>query len=541
MYTILFCFIFVPFLLGATGRYVIQGNIADAPEGVIFTLQRCDDQKVINKSAVSNGLFTMEGQVTDYPELYTLYTKLDGELYACELFLHNDSISIKGSLASFPDEIIFEGAKYNLEYQSYSRKLKQVGTDSIFSLLYRMEYIRSHIHSIIGQFVCMQTMHSMPNDSLIAFYQKTPKFMRQDKYPKTIRAQLYPNVEELISKAEELTKADHGRIKKYTFDVLDLYTKAVEADPEQIDIYLTIASIYSGLTGQLGLAAYDKNIEYLTKYIDNCTDDSAREMASRLLNDSKFKRKLLVTEMPDMIEVKGGTDTMGSTFEDDNNPPHQVTVGDFYISKCEITNHQFAFFLSKYKSYTVAEGPNKGEPLFYECNWGIENGRAVGGYELHPAIYITWYGAQAYCEWAGGRLPSEDEWEWAARGGLKGNRINFYSGSMQLDSVGWYEGNSHGKTHQTETLKPNELGLYDMSGNVWEWCSVHFYMDANNQKHSSYVDSSKHFAAVRGGTWFNHQSLCRTTCRYYIFADSKHFNNGFRLVKDIVKAEEVYN
>ena len=94
---------------------------------------------------------------------------------------------------------------------------------------------------------------------------------------------------------------------------------------------------------------------------------------------------------------------------------------------------------------------------------------------------------------------------------------------MELDSLGWYAGNSGGKPHRVGTLKPNELGLHDMSGNVWEWCS-------NTQ-----IRDGKEYVAVRGGTWFNERAICRPTCRYYIFPNSKHFNNGFRLVKDIAK------
>ena len=93
--------------------------------------------------------------------------------------------------------------------------------------------------------------------------------------------------------------------------------------------------------------------------------------------------------------------------------------------------------------------------------------------------------------------------------------------SLILDSLGWYAGNSEGKPHPVGMKKPNELGIHDMSGNVWEWCSDSFEKDG------------KLYAIVRGGTWFNERASCRPTCHYYIYPGSKHFNNGFRIVKDI--------
>ena len=80
---------------------------------------------------------------------------------------------------------------------------------------------------------------------------------------------------------------------------------------------------------------------------------------------------------------------MGSTYKEDNNPPHEVTVKSFSISKYEITNFQFTAFLDTYKSAVIKEGPDAGQPLYYECNWGIRQGKPVPGYEAYPAIYIT--------------------------------------------------------------------------------------------------------------------------------------------------------
>lgn len=531
-YLILFSICFLSQLLFAENRYLVRGFITDAPDGTIFTLKRQEDQKVINKATVSNCRFSMVGQTSNYPELYQLYTTLNGKHYSCELFLNNDSVRIEGNLSSFPDQLTFEGAKSCIDYHVYNVNLNPIKSDSTSKISYQMDFIRKNIHLVIGQFVLFQIMKQLPIDSLKQIYQEIPLSMRQDKYVRYIRKQIYPSVENYIRKAEELTKMNNGMIKKYTFDVLDLLSEAVRIDPEYIDLHLTIATQYIALIPRLGLEAYDKAIEHMKNYLAGCIDEQAKEMGQNRLNEIEYRRSLLLIKMPEMIHVKGGTFIMGSTFKDDDNPPHQATVGDFYISKHEVTNHQFALFLKEYNSYTVKSGIYAGEPMLYECNWGIENGFPVKGYESHPAIYITWFGAQAFCEWADGRLPSEEEWEYAARGGMYGNTTDFYSGSLQLDSVGWYDANSKGSPHQVGTLKPNELGLYDMSGNVWEWCSNNFYADINGIKEPHKSANNNHYAAVRGGAWFNHRSICRTTCRYYIFSNSKHFNNGFRLVRD---------
>ena len=306
-------------------------------------------------------------------------------------------------------------------------------------------------------------------------------------------------------------------MNNYAEEAYKLYAQAVQLDSTRTDGYMALASMSERLLPVKGLEAYEISMHYLRKFMESDIRPGEREAAVKRMEDLQFRKWLKLNEEPEMVTVKGGTFEMGSTYKEDNNPLHQVKVGSFRISRYEITNYQFALFLTSQGSEKIKNSP----PMYYPCNWGIQDGKAVPGYEAHPAIYITWYGAQEYCKWAGGRLPTEEEWEFAARGGIHGHRDHLYSGGMELDSLGWYAGNSDGKPHRVGTLKPNELGLYDMSGNVWEWCS------------DTQIKDGKEYVAVRGGTWFNERPICRPTCRYYIFPNSKHFNNGFRLVKDL--------
>ena len=141
-------------------------------------------------------------------------------------------------------------------------------------------------------------------------------------------------------------------------------------------------------------------------------------------------------------------------------------------------------------------------------------------YTVGGAVYRSGESVPTVKVGTGYRLPRDGEWEWAARGGVKGNRYE-YSGSYDLGEVGWYGENSGGKTHEVGTKKGNELGIYDMSGNVWEWC-----FDQWGSTGASRV--------MRGGSWGNHASGARVALRSY--TDPSYSNNyiGFRVARSSV-------
>lgn len=183
------------------------------------------------------------------------------------------------------------------------------------------------------------------------------------------------------------------------------------------------------------------------------------------------------------VFVPGGTYTMGATEEQYadassmEKPAHSVTLSSFEMGTHEVTNAQFVRFLrsrnvneNRYCSLSdrtariVLENNEKG--LRYKDDvWVIPEGK-----ENAPVTFVTWYGASEFCKWAGGHLPTEAEWEYAARGGANSNHY-LYSGSNNPDEVAWYNiKGSSGKTVRDGGEKAcNEGGIYDMSGNVWEW------------------------------------------------------------------------
>ncbi len=206
---------------------------------------------------------------------------------------------------------------------------------------------------------------------------------------------------------------------------------------------------------------------------------------------------------PETVFVKGGSFLMGNPYGTYDEPPHKVFISDFKISKYEITNEQYCEFLNK-KGNQKEEGgywidlDKKDCMIIKKENIFIPK----PGKEKFPVIYVTWYGAKAYCEWIGGRLPTEAEWEYAARGGIKSQGYK-YAGSNNIDQVAWYKKNSKGKIHIVGEKKPNELEIYDMSGNVQEWCSDWYHKDyyKNSPQYNPHCKKKGKYRVLRGGSW----------------------------------------
>lgn len=226
-----------------------------------------------------------------------------------------------------------------------------------------------------------------------------------------------------------------------------------------------------------------------------------------------------------MIFVEGGTFTMGATAEqgseanDDEYPAHEVELSSYYIAECEVTQAQWQAVMGT----SIYQQRDKAD---VSSTYGVGSN--------YPMYYVSWYEAQEFCQKlsiATGRtylLPTEAQWEYAARGGNQSKRYK-YSGLHQLSAVGWYGGNSGNSTHPVGQLRANELGIKDMSGNVWEWCSDYYSSYSSTKQYDPSCGSGK-YAVLRGGSWLNSASGCRVSYRIGNTPSNRNYINGFRVV-----------
>lgn len=242
----------------------------------------------------------------------------------------------------------------------------------------------------------------------------------------------------------------------------------------------------------------------------------------------------------EMVLVKGGSFNMGnSRGETGEKPVHQVTVGDFWIGKYEVTNAQFCSFLNE------KGNRSGGGTRWLDMNADLCGIRMIGnrfspktGAESQPVGEVSWYGAVAYLQWLSSktghqyRLPTEAEWEYAAHGGQEATRTT-YAGSNNPDVVAWYNSNRSDRSRLVGQKAPNELGIYDMTGNVWEWCSdwylATYYQSSPNSNPPGPASGSK--KAIRGGCWRNIPEDIGNTVRNSSGLAETYDNLGFRVCR----------
>jgi formylglycine-generating enzyme required for sulfatase activity/TolB-like protein len=243
------------------------------------------------------------------------------------------------------------------------------------------------------------------------------------------------------------------------------------------------------------------------------------------------------------VFVRGGAFQMGTASggNDNERPVHSVTVKSFYLGKYEVTQKEWREIMGT----TIRQQRDAADR-----SWSL-----YGEGNNYPMYYVSWHEVIEYCNKrslregltpayrgsgnsvtcdfsaTGYRLPTEAEWEYAAKGGDKTYLTTEYSGSNNVESVGWYIGNSGGGTHPVGTKQPNDLGIYDMSGNVWEWCWDWYGAYTGDSQTDPAGPASGPDRVLRGGSWNYSAGLLRSAFRGFNAPTYRDSSRGFRLVR----------
>ena len=247
----------------------------------------------------------------------------------------------------------------------------------------------------------------------------------------------------------------------------------------------------------------------------NMQQVQAGNVASNGLSLDGITNPILANLVRNMVRVDGGTFRMGATSEqgsdaqDDEKPVHQVTLSGYYIGKYEVTQEEWQAVMGSNPSYHKGSGKLPVEDVSWdECQEFIRRLNSLTGKTF--------------------RLPTEAEWEYAARGGNK-SRGYKYAGGNNIGSVAWHDGNSGEKTHEVGGKQPNEIGMYDMSGNVFEWCSDWYSSYSSSSQENPMGASSGSFRVYRGSSMLSNAVYDHVARRFNCSPSLGVYNLGLRL------------
>ena len=212
-----------------------------------------------------------------------------------------------------------------------------------------------------------------------------------------------------------------------------------------------------------------------------------------------------------MVGVQGGTFQMGSNDGDDGEKPvHSVTLSSYYIGQTEVTQALWKAVMGTNPSNWIGNNLPVEQVSWNDCQTFIRNLNQLTGKTF--------------------RLPTEAEWEFAAKGGRQSRGFK-YSGNTNIDYVAWYYSNSGSKAHPVATKSPNELGIYDMSGNVWEWCQDWYGNYSSSAQTNPKGPRSGFCRVLRGGSWYYIAMYCRSAYRNFANPADRYLDSlGLRLV-----------
>ena len=311
----------------------------------------------------------------------------------------------------------------------------------------------------------------------------------------------------MVEQEEENKKREEEERRQQELERLHEIETAYQNDMELGEQYISERQYEKALSHfQAMLSEYSEFPDYCNKINEKISYCEEMKFADKTItvNGVSFK----------MIAVKGGTFTMGATSEqgsdvyDDEEPTHMVTLSDYYIGETEVTQALWEAVMGSNPSYW------KGSNLPVEC--------------------VSWEDCQEFISRLNSltgenfSLPTEAEWEYAARGGNKSQGYK-YSGSNVIDRVAWYDGNSGEKTHPVKQKQANELGIYDMTGNVEEWCSDWFGSYSSSSQTNPSGPSTGTRRVIRDGSWYDYASYCRVSYRASNYSSLQYVRLGLRL------------
>ena len=283
--------------------------------------------------------------------------------------------------------------------------------------------------------------------------------------------------------------------------------------PSNLQITLTRESVGVGIANQQQSENQQSSNTYVASSSNNSSGSSSMASGSNTIS-IPVKDGISI----EMVKVEAGTFMMGATSEmkdpyDDEKPVHQVTLtNDYYMGKYEVSQALWEAVMGSNPSEYKGDNLPVETVSWNDCQEFISKLNSMTGRKF--------------------RLPTEAEWEYAARGGKK-SRSYQYSGSSNISDVAWYDGNSVNKTHPVGTKQANELGIYDMTGNVWEWCSDWYgFYSSSSQTNPTGADSGSS-RVFRGGSWYGNARYCRLSFRDCTPPDCRGYNLGLRLALSV--------
>ncbi len=352
------------------------------------------------------------------------------------------------------------------------------------------------------------------------------------------------------------TQGNDAEAKQHYQDAITDSDKAIELDSEEGHFYHTRGAAKAALDDySRAIEDFDTALKHKPDYKDAYEDrgkakealgqhDAAKAdftKAMQSIGQGSVSTKEIEKAEEEMVLIPAGEFQMGSQQANNASPIHTVYLDEFYIDAYEVTNAQFKAFIDANPEWSKTRIPRKYHNGRYLRFWDGDN--YPEGKGNHPVVYVSWYAAMAYAKWADKRLPTEAEWEKAARGGETGQR--YVWGDLRdpkKSNYGYYDTN----TLPVGSYLPNGYGLYDMGGNVWELCldqyEKNFYRrspknnpiagDANIQELVENFTSITTHRVSRGGSW-NTPSPAQTADRSRYMPTNTNGWLGFRCARSI--------